>query len=80
MGVASMSFTRLIPSASTAFTWSGSFLPSIHAERAGTRLSRTNVVFPEPETPVTAVSLPLGILISKGFTVWIAPVERRISP
>lgn len=28
--------------------------------RAGTRLSRISVVLPEPDTPVTTVSLPLG--------------------
>ena len=30
---------------------------------------RTIVVLPEPDTPVTTVSLPLGIFISSGFTV-----------
>ena len=44
------------------------------------RLSKTRVVFPEPDTPVTTVSRPLGISTSRGFTVWIAPVDRRIRP
>ena len=38
------------------------------------------VVFPEPETPVTTVSLPWGMATSKGFTVWMAPVAKRMTP
>ena len=29
------------------------------------------VVLPEPDTPVTTVSRPLGMATSSGFTVWI---------
>ena len=29
----------------------------------------------QPEAPVTTVSRPLGILMSSGFTVWMALVE-----
>ena len=50
------------------------------ASRAGARLSRISVVFPEPDTPVTTVSRPLGMSTSRGFTVWIAPVERWMRP
>ena len=38
------------------------------------------VVLPEPETPVTTVSRPLGMRTSRGLTVWIAPVDRRMVP
>ena len=37
--------------------------------QAGTRLSKTNVVFPDPETPVTTMSLPFGISTDRGLTV-----------
>ena len=80
MGVASMSFTRSIPGASTAFTWAGSGFPAVAASRPGTRLSRISVVLPEPETPVTTVSFPLGSSSVRGFTVWIAPVSRWMAP
>ena len=36
---------------------------------AGTKLSSTSVVLPEPETPVTAVIRPRGICTSSGCTV-----------
>ena len=45
---------------------------AICASSAGTRLSSTRVVLPEPETPVTTVSRPLGMSTSSGFTVWMA--------
>ena len=38
------------------------------------------VVLPDPETPVTTVILPLGILTSRGRTVWMADIPMRISP
>ena len=38
------------------------------------------MVLPEPDTPVTTVSRPLGISTFKGFTVWMAAVERCILP
>ena len=80
MGVASMSFTWSMPSASIEIMCSGIFLPQDLASSAGTRLSSTSVVLPEPETPVTTVSLRLGIFASSGFTVCIAPVLRVIAP
>ena len=80
MGVASMSFTRRMPGASTSRTWPGSFSPAVAASSPGMRLSSTMVVFPEPETPVTTVSLPWGMATSKGFTVWMAPVAKRMAP
>lgn len=55
-------------------------LPFIFASSAGTRLSSTIVVLPEPDTPVTTVSRPLGMSSSKGLTVWMLPVERWIAP
>ena len=76
MGVASMSFTCRTPAASTAKTCSGSFCSLIAAVRPGTRLSKIRVVLPEPDTPVTAVSRPLGMSTSRGFTVWMVPVDR----
>lgn len=80
MGVASMRFARPMPGASTARTCAGSTSPAIEARSAGTRLSSTRVVLPEPDTPVTAVSLPRGMAISSGLTVWIAPVSRKTAP
>ncbi len=76
MGVASMSFTRWMPGASTAVTCAGSGCPAMTASRPGTRLSRIRVVLPEPDTPVTTVSRPLGMVTARGFTVWIAPVVQ----
>ena len=75
-----MSFTRSIPSARRSLTWAGRGRPAVRASRAGTRLSRIRVVLPEPDTPVTTVSRPLGMSTSRGFTVWMAPVERWIRP
>ena len=80
MGVASMSFTRPMPGADTSSTWAGRGCFWIAASRAGTRLSRISVVLPEPETPVTTVSRPLGMSASRGFTVWMAPVDRWMVP
>ena len=80
MGVASMSFTRSMPSAVTWRTWGGMGLPAVRASSPGTRLSRIRVVLPEPETPVTTVSRPLGRSTSKGFTVWMASVAKRMRP
>ena len=49
-----------MPSAAIDFTWAGAgALPESEA-RAGTRLSSTSVVFPEPDTPVTTVRRPFG--------------------
>ena len=69
MGVASISLTCRIPSASIARMCAGSASPLIFAFSAGTRLYSTIVVFPEPDTPVTTVSRPFGISTSNGFTV-----------
>ena len=80
MGVASMSFTCSMPSASMERTCSGSFFPRISDSSPGIRLSRISVVLPEPDTPVTTVSFPFGISTSRGFTVWISDVESRIFP
>ena len=80
MGAASMRHTRRMPSASTAFTWSGSVPPDTAAVSAGTRLSRMTVVLPEPDTPVTAVSRPFGTASSSAWTVWSGPVRSRIVP
>ena len=38
------------------------------------------MVLPEPDTPVTTVSRPLGRSTARGFTVWIAPVARWMGP
>ena len=38
------------------------------------------VVLPEPDTPVTTVSRPLGKRTSSGLTVWMGPVERATAP
>ena len=80
MGVASMSLTRAMPGASTLCTCAGSGCPAAAACKAGTRLSKISVVLPEPDTPVTTVSRPLGSAASSGCTVWMAPVARRIAP
>ena len=80
IGDASISFTWEIPSAETFFTCSGNVSPFSAASSPGIRLSSTIVVLPEPDTPVTTVSLPFGISTSRGFTVWIALVERWITP
>ena len=78
MGVASMSFTCSMPSARMSVTWSGIRFPRVNASNAGTRLSKIRVVLPDPETPVTTVSRPLGISTSNGFTVCISLVDRCI--
>ena len=75
MGAASISLTWVMPSGTIERICSGSFWPWMAAFRLGTRLSSTRVVLPEPETPVTTVSRPLGISMSSGFTVWMALVE-----
>ena len=80
MGVASISLIRVIPGASADRTWPGSGRPAVAASRPGIRLSKIRVVLPEPETPVTAVSFPLGMSTSSGFTVWMAPVDRWMRP
>ena len=80
MGVASMSFTFRIPGARISRTGEGRGAPWTEAARPGTRLSSTRVVLPEPETPVTAVSFPLGRSTSRGCTVWSGPVDRWIFP
>ena len=59
---------------------SGSFFPFMAASSAGIRLSRIKVVLPEPDTPVTAVILPLGILTANGWTVWIFRVASLMIP
>ena len=79
MGVASMSLTWRMPSASMRFTCAGSLPPAVAAARAGTRLSSTMVVLPEPDTPVTTVSRPLGMSASRGLTVWMASVAKRMA-
>ena len=75
-----MSLARVMPPASTPFTWAGRELPAAAAARAGRRLSRIRVVLPDPDTPVTTVSRPLGRSTSRGFTVWMAPVDRWSLP
>ena len=80
MGDASIKLARRMPSASTVFTGKGSFSPAQCAASPGIRLSSTSVVFPEPDTPVTAVSLPLGITTFSACTVWIGHVSMRIVP
>ena len=70
-----------MPPASTALHMGrqGASLPTA-ASRPGTRLSRIRVVLPDPDTPVTTVSRPLGRSTSRGFTVWMAPVDRWMFP
>ena len=80
MGVASISFTWAMPSASMNFTCSGSLPPPTFAASAGIRLSSTIVVLPEPDTPVTTESRPLGNATDSGCTVWISEVSMRIVP
>ena len=80
MGVASIRFARCRPSASIARTCFGSGSSANRALSAGTRLSSTSVVFPDPETPVMAVSRPRGISTDNGLTVWMASVSRRSAP
>ena len=80
IGVASISFTRLMPGASTQWTCFGRGLSAIAASSPGTKLSRIRVVLPEPDTPVTTVKRPLGIAVSRGLTVWTGPVERWMLP
>ena len=65
-----------MPSASMYFTCAGSFCPLVFAFSAGIRLSSTIVVFPDPETPVTTVSRPIGIRTSKGCTVCMVPFSN----
>ena len=55
-------------------------MPAVCAASAGTRLSRISVVLPEPDTPVTTVSRPLGMSTFSGLTVWMASVERWMRP
>ncbi len=38
------------------------------------------VVLPDPDTPVTTVSRPLGNSASSGLTVWICAVEKQMLP
>ena len=76
IGEASISFTCRIPGAWRSAHGSGSLFPRMKASRPGIRLSSIRVVLPDPETPVTAVSLPFGISVSSDFTVWMGPVER----
>ena len=80
MGVASMSCALTIPGASMDSTCVGRPSPLDDDRIAGTRLSRTIVVFPDPEAPVTATSLPFGILRSSGCTVCIPRVLILIVP
>ncbi len=80
MGEASISFTWAMPSAVMLFTCAGKCSPFNFASSPGIRLSNTIVVFPDPDTPVTTVSRPLGMSISRDFTVWIASVDRWSFP
>ena len=80
IGVASISLIWLIPSASIDRTCFGRSLPPILASNAGTRLSRTIVVFPLPDIPVTTVKRPFGILTSRGLTVWMLDVFISMTP
>ena len=72
--------TCLIPSASIFTICSGIFFGEVKESSAGTRLSKTIVVLPEPETPVTTVNLPFGMSIFRGLTVWIEFVSKWILP
>ena len=72
--------TTLFTSASSSSAGAGRGLPAILASRAGTRVSRTRVVFPAPETPVTAVMRFSGMSSSSGLTEWMAPDLRCIRP
>ena len=80
IGVASMTLTRLTPPASTDSTCSGNGIPDMTAWRAGTKLSNTMVVLPDPDTPVTTVMRPIGISRSRGCTVWIRDVRILMAP
>ena len=75
-----MRFARSMPAASRTRTWAGGFSPAAAALSAGTRLSSTSVVLPEPDTPVTAVSRPRGTSTARGFTVWSASVSKWMRP
>ena|GEM_PF-4206386 len=50
------------------------------ASMAGIRLSKISVVLPEPETPVTAISRPLGMSKSRAWTVCKGAVDSLICP
>ena len=54
--------------------------PAMRALSAGTRLSSTSVVFPEPETPVTTVSRPFGISRPSARTVCSGFVRSATRP
>lgn len=55
---------------------SGSGCPAARAFSAGNRLSRTRVVLPEPEAPVTAASRPRGMYRSRAWTVCSGAARR----
>ena len=80
IGVASISLTCLMPSASIDRMWGGTILAPQSASSAGTRLSRISVVLPDPDTPVITVSAVFGMRTESGKTVWILSVSIRISP
>ena len=42
--------------------------------------SKSRVVLPLPETPLTTVNFPLGIFIAISLTLWISEVLISISP
>ena len=67
-------------SASIKLMCFGSSSLSIKDFTAGYRLSRRSVVFPLPETPLTTVNFPLGMLTSKGLTLCISFVFIFIEP
>ncbi len=69
IGVASIIVTRSMPGASNARTCSGIRSSAIFAVSAGTRLSSTSVVLPDPETPVTTVRRCFGTRASNACTV-----------
>ena len=80
IGTLSINSIFLMPSQSISRTSSGNSSPLICDFTAGYNASKSNVVLPLPDTPVTAVSFPFGISMSNGLTLWISEVLMEMLP
>ena len=76
IGVASINSTFETPSASIERAEAGNAAPPMDERNAGTSVSNTIVVFPEPDTPVTTVSRPRGTSTDNGCTVCTVFVSK----
>ena len=76
MGVASISSTFEMPSASIRRIELGETVPSAAERNAGTSVSNTIVVLPEPDTPDTTVRRPRGMSTNNGCTVCTVFVSK----